>query len=148
MIRKIYKTKTLIKLTLSTLILLLVCSPVYAQKLLVHPENKITTISQDTLRAIFSMRNRIWPDGSPITVFILNPDSKAHRQFCLNYLEIFPYQLQRVWDVMVYSGTGQSPIEVKSEVDMLKKISQTSGSIGYILKVEVPDNVKIIHPQK
>ena len=127
---------------------LFLTSPLYAQNLLVHKNLSISSISQDKLRAIYSMRTRVWSDGTPITVFILNPDSTVHRDFCLKKLEIFPYQLQRVWDVMVYSGTGQSPINLNSEAEMVREISLTPGAIGYISDTGVTDNVKIIDLQK
>lgn len=147
MIKIIYN----IRLTIKPFLLLYAIffiSPIYAQNLLVHKNLNMTSISQDKLRAIYSMRTRVWPDGTPITVFILNPDSEQHRSFCLKNLEIFPYQLQRVWDVMVYSGTGQSPINLKSEAEMIRKISLTPGAIGYVSKKGVIDNVKIITIQK
>ena len=147
MINRIYDLTVFIRFFMSISIALTACSAVLAQTILVHPNNHNSAISPNKLRAIYSMKTRVWPDQTPISVFILNPHSKAHRNFCIKQLNIFPYQLQRVWDVMVYSGTGQAPIEVKSEDEMIKKIANTPGSIGYIVDPEVPDNVKIIQVQ-
>jgi len=147
MIKNIYNDSFSTKFYLSLLFIFII-SPLQAQNLLVNKSLNISAISQDKLRAIYSMRTRVWSDGTPITVFILNPDSTLHKNFCLKNLEIFPYQLQRVWDVMVYSGTGQSPINLNSETEMVRKISITPGAIGYISKAGVIDNVKIINIQK
>ena len=147
MIKIIYNNILSPKLFLSFFFIVSI-APLYAQTLLVHKGLNISTISQDKLRAIYSMRTRVWPDGTPITVFILNPDSALHREFCLKKLEIFPYQLQRVWDVMVYSGTEQSPINLKTETEMIRKISRVPGAIGYISEIGVSDDVKIIDIQK
>lgn len=116
--------------------------------LLVHQAHAQKNISQDSLRAIYSMRQRAWPDGSPVTVFMYASDSELHRKFCLSDLELFPYQLQRVWDVLIYSGAGQSPILLKSEDEMLRKIASTVGAIGYVAEKEVGSNVKVIKLQK
>ena len=146
MIKNIYNN--IFSITIYLLFTLFLTTPLYAQNLLVHKNLSISSISQDKLRAIYSMRTRVWSDGTPITVFILNPDSAVHRDFCLKKLEIFPYQLQRVWDVKVYSGTGQTPINLNSEAEMIRKISKTPGAIGYISDKGVTDNVKIIDIQK
>lgn len=116
--------------------------------LLVHQAHAQKNISQDSLRAIYSMRQRAWPDGSPVTVFMYASDSALHRKFCLSDLELFPYQLQRVWDVLIYSGAGQSPVLLKSEDEMLKRVASTVGAIGYVAEKEVGSDVKIIKLQK
>lgn len=113
----------------------LVCSPASAaQSILINPSVNIDNdlITRKTLRAIFSMRLTRWPDGTPITVFILDPESELHIQFCKNELGIFPYQLQRAWDRLVFSGTGQAPLEVQSVEEMRLRVLQIKGAIGYI----------------
>lgn len=127
-------------------ILLLVTFPlnVYSQTVIVNSDNEITSLSKSTLKAIFSMRLRTWPDGTPITVFIQNRDSQIHQKFCLSKLEILPYQIQRTWDVLVFSGTGQSPIELNSESEIKQKIGRIKGAIGYVLEIEGAGDVKSI----
>jgi len=90
------------------------------------------------------MRLSSWSDGKNISVFVMDPFGEEHRQVCLEVLNVFPYQLQRVWDVLVFSGTGQSPIVVKTKQEMIEKVSSTPGAIGYISDSEVPANVKAI----
>ena len=95
------------------------------------------------------MRQRYWPDGTPITVFILT-DSQAHKTFCTKRLKIFPHQLRSRWDRLVYSGTGKAPIEIHSEAEMISRIKQHHGSIGYVHtsdssnKVDQNDDIKTI----
>lgn len=120
-----------------------VSPPVSSNEVIIHPSAE-KALSLNTLRSIYSMRLQTWPDGTGITVFILDPADDEHRNFCLEILNIFPYQLQRVWDVLVFSGTGQSPVIVESEEEMISKVSSIPGSIGYVVKSEVPINVKKI----
>jgi len=117
---------------------------VYSQQVIVNSDNEITELPKSTLKAIFSMRLRTWPDGTPVTVFIQNPDNKIHQEFCLAKLDVFPYQIQRTWDVLVYSGMGQSPFEVKNEIEMKQKVGQIKGAIGYISKLGEVENVRSI----
>ncbi|MDH3325731.1 MAG: hypothetical protein OEM38_03330 [Gammaproteobacteria bacterium] len=102
-------------------------------------------LSRNTLRSIYSMRLQSWDDGVGVTVFILDPVGESHRKFCLETLSIFPYQLQRVWDVLVFSGTGQAPVVVETEQEMIARVKSTPGAIGYVTKMEVPAGVKKIN---
>lgn len=98
----------------------------------VNPSVSKIKLSRSALRAIFSMRLRTWPDGSLITVFVLSNHSPLHIQFSKKILNIFPYQLQRTWDRLVYSGTGQAPVELKSIHEMYDKVASIPGAIGYL----------------
>lgn len=89
-------------------------------------------IPPQELRLIFSKQKLFWPDGQPIAVYILSPDSKLHKEFCVKQLDLMPYMLHRRWDRLVYSGTGERPIVIESEALMRERIKMTPGAIGYI----------------
>tara|TARA_R110001592_G_scaffold10098_2_gene52599 strand:- start:8273 stop:8833 length:561 start_codon:yes stop_codon:yes gene_type:complete len=90
------------------------------------------SISLKKLRAIFAMKLRFWEEGKPITVFVLAKDDPVHAAFCKKILNIFPNQLESVWYRQVYTGTGQAPIEVASESELIERVKNTPGAIGYI----------------
>ena len=90
------------------------------------------SISLKKLRAIFAMKLRFWEEGKPITVFVLTKDDPIHAAFCKKILNIFPNQLESVWYRQVYTGTGQAPIEVTSESELIERVKNTPGAIGYI----------------
>lgn len=115
----------------------------FSQDVIVY-SNKEPVLARNALRTIYSMRLQTWPDGSEITVFILDPEGESHRKFCLEVLNIFPYQLQRIWDVLVFSGTGQAPVVVRTEQEMIRRVKATPGAIGYVIESEVPSDVKKI----
>jgi len=91
------------------------------------------------LRAIFSMRVRHWPNGGPIEVFVLEDHNAIHRQFLKDTLKMLPHQLRRHWDRYVYSGIGQGPTMVKDQQEMLERVRNVAGAIGYVEK-GVPDD--------
>jgi len=117
--------------------------PAFSQTTIVNSSVE-DVLSLNTLRAVYSMRVQTWNDGTDITVYVLDPLGREHRQFCLEVLRVFPYQLQRAWDVLVFSGTGQSPIVVKTEQEIITKVKSTPGAIGYVIDLEVPVDVKKI----
>lgn len=107
----------------------------------------IDTLSKAGLRAIFGMRSRTWPQGGAIKVFVLEDDDPVHATFSKQVLHTFPFNLRRIWDRRVYSGTGQSPSVVKTEEEMREKISRIENSIGYIRRNRVNAGVKVVKLQ-
>jgi len=105
---------------------------------------ELTHLPLNKARSIFSMRLHKWPDGSPIRVYVLPDDNASHRQFVQSVLRMFPHQLRRNWDRYIYTGTGQAPIEVDSEAEMIKQVSLTPGAIGYTQQELVSNDIHTV----
>lgn len=90
------------------------------------------------------MRLRKWEDGSPIKVFVLPDKHPLHVAFSKNILRVFPYQLRNAWDRLVFSGTGEEPIQVATEQQMRERVSSTPGAIGYLRRSMIDETVKAI----
>lgn len=135
------KTKLKIRLVCLVLgMLLALASPSdYASSVIVNNASATDSVSLSEIRAIFSMRLRRWPNGTPVSVFVLKSDSPTHSDFCKTVLNIYPHQLQAAWDRMVYSGTGKAPTVVNSEEEMRALIASTPGAIGYVADVRPGD---------
>ncbi|MBV1876777.1 MAG: hypothetical protein KUG79_03950 [Pseudomonadales bacterium] len=115
------------------------------QVLITHNDNnRQTEVLRRSVRAMYSMRMRTWPDGSPLTVYVLLDDDPLHQQFCRDTLGILPFHLRRSWDRLIFSGKGQPPIAVKNMQEMKQKISETPGAIGYITGDQVDASVTIL----
>lgn len=89
-------------------------------------------ISRPFLRGMFGMRVRAWPDGTPVRVYVLPDSHSTHVEFCTEVLQMYPYQLRQNWDRLVYSGTGQPPVEVATPEELLRRVAETPGAIGYL----------------
>lgn len=109
-----------------------------------HPGVAVESLSEIKLRAIFGMRNRSWQDGEAIKVFVFQDADPVHITFTKSILKTFPFNLRRIWDRRVYSGTGQSPTVLKSQQQMLDTISTTENAIGYIRRERVSGAVKVV----
>lgn len=93
------------------------------------PESQLT---QSQLRRIYTMRQMRWSDNTGITVFVLPSQHSLHQRFAKERLQIFPYQLNRIWHKLTYSGLGVAPIVVESEQELVEAVMNTPGAIGYI----------------
>lgn len=108
------------------------------QTLIVVANTSVGTVSSRELKSIYSTKLKKWSNGQAIQVFNLDPEKTYFRQFCLQNLRLQPYQLERIWKRMVFTGTGTPPTTVSSVNEMKHKIMSTPGAIGYL-----PDNIEI-----
>ncbi|MDN4503013.1 hypothetical protein QX776_11420 [Alteromonadaceae bacterium BrNp21-10] len=129
----------LTRIATKVLLLLILFSGVLAAEevqpkivVVVHPQlHGVDQLSPAQLRRIFTMRQSSWPNGKPIKVFVLQKGHGVHDSFTKSVLKLFPYQLQRVWDKLVYSGLADKPSEVTSLDEMADKIAGNENAIGY-----------------
>ena len=105
-----------------------IASPV----LIHHPQLTNEDFSTSSLVRIYAMQKRVWSDSTPIKVFTLSNTSALHKDFVHKYLRMQPYQLDRLWHRLVFSGTGTTPVEVFSIEEMIEKVKNTPGAVGYV----------------
>ena len=116
-----------------------------AQQLIVNADVTEESLPLNGVRAIFFMRMAQWPSsGKPIKVFVLDDRAPLHITFSKNLLDVFPHQLRRSWNRMVFSGTGQEPITVANEEEMYRRVSTSPGAIGYVKEVKDSENIRIL----
>lgn len=116
----------------------------HAQQMIVNDDVAINSIDRNRARLIFTMRINQWSDRHPVAVFVLPDNAPLHQKFAKSALGVFPYQLRHTWDRQVFSGTGQAPLQVASEAEMIQRVSQTPGAIGYVSDASNIPGVKVI----
>ncbi len=118
-----------------------------AVQVIVSPSLAKVKLDRDLLRAVFTMRVREWPDGSPIRVFVLPDDNPLSDQFYRERLGMYSYVLRRSWDRMVFTGTGFAPTVVRSEDEMRERVRLTPGAIGFVRKRESSSQNRTARPR-
>jgi len=114
----------------------------------VHPSVSEHTLTASQLRRIYTVRQLQWSDGHRITVFVLPRQHALHLRFSKERLQMFPYQLDRIWNKLTYSGLGVAPINVDTPQALIKAVSETPGSIGYIENNKIKGAVNVVHIKK
>lgn len=137
---------------LATLLLLLSAAAIpqnsdFDVEVIVTPSLASVTLDRSFLRAVFTMRVRQWPDGTPIRVFVLPDDSPLSDQFYREQLGTYSYVLRRAWDRMVFTGTGFAPTVVGSEAEMIQRVRATPGAIGFVRKREASSQQRPARPR-
>jgi len=113
--------------------------------IIAHPEVDHGAINISKLKSIFSMRYRQWPSGNTIKVYVLKDNNPTHILFTKKILQTYPYNLRRIWDRRVYSGTGTAPIVLNSPAEMLLAVANNKNSIGYLPESQINDRVKVLN---
>ena len=131
------------RLVLLFLLLSSLCAPVCtlagSVEIIVNPAQASAPIDRTLLRAIFTMRLRKWPDGTPVRVFVLPDRDETTALFCREQLGTYPYVMRSTWDRMVFTGTGLAPTVVGSEREMRERVRSTPGGIGYVRNTDTSD---------
>jgi len=123
--------KNIVKLSL-LLGLLFLHNTTLALDVITHPTVKVNSLTTAQIRRIYIMRQLLWPDGLPIVVYVLPSKSPLHQEFSKKVLHMFPYQLDRIWNKLTYSGVGVAPIKVDNTQALLQAVMSTPGAIGYV----------------
>jgi ABC-type phosphate transport system substrate-binding protein len=100
--------------------------------IIVSPDANVSHLSSRKLLRIYSMQQKRWPNGKKINVYILPQLEHPHQTFVKSVLNSQPYQLERHWKRLLYSGIGKKPIQLDSVAAMISTVKSTSGAIGYI----------------
>lgn len=105
-------------------------SKAYAVDVIVHSSVSELKLTTSQLRRIYTMRQTQWSNGIRITAYVLPRQHNLHLQFTKDRLKMFPYQLDRIWNKLTYSGLGVAPITVNTPEELINAIRTTPGAIG------------------
>ena len=141
---QLFKDNTLFPGCILALLLLFAafCPLAAATEIVVNKSVPNSNYSESDIRAIFTMHKRFWPNNRQIKVYILPDNNPLHKDFVKHNLGMFPHQIRRIWDRLTYSGTGNVPIELDSEPEMVNKIANTPDSIGYLSSKPENENIR------
>ncbi len=117
-------------------------------EIIVHKTVTLDTLSAAQLRRIYSMRQLKWADNNSIVVYVLPSQHLVHKKFSKEILHIFPYQLDRIWNKLTFSGLGVAPTVVETEAELIKAVSSTPGAIGYVDSLNKEAFVNVIEVTK
>lgn len=112
--------------------------------LIAHPSVGVQSLSQNEARLFLSMRLTQWPNGEPVRVFVLPDNHPLHERVVKGLLGLYPYQLRRAWDRQLFSGTGQAPVVVSTESELIDRVARTPGAIGYAPSGRLDPSVRAV----
>jgi len=111
--------------------------------MIVNKNVRMDTIEPSSIANIYFGNKTKWPDGQTIHVVMLKK-GKTHDLFVNKILRSTPSKLKSYWKKVVFTGIGIRPRIFRNEADVVKYISTTKGTIGYIDDSVSHDIVKVI----
>ncbi len=84
-----------------------------------------------------------WGNQTPVVVFDLKSKSEVKEVF-YNFLGRSPSRMKSIWLKKMLSGEGEPPQALESEEEMVKKVAETAGAIGFVSKAKLNDEVKTL----
>ena len=92
---------------------------------------KTKSLSYSEIEDIFTLRSKRWSDGTSIKVFLLPRNHQRTWLFTTKYLNMTPNRYYDLLESRESSGKGNVFQTVESEYEIMMKILNTPGSIGY-----------------
>jgi ABC-type phosphate transport system substrate-binding protein len=120
------------------------CGPALRAQVVIisHPEVSINSIDARTLVEIYTLARTEWKDGNPVRVFALRKGTSGLDRFHA-YLGIDELALKKTWLRLQLTGEGRAPTVVGEE-EMVRRVSETPGAIGFIDISRVTSDVKVL----
>ena len=125
------------KISTVAILVSLLLNPIMAHsenttKPIVERTANINALTYEELKAIFTLTVTRWTDGGKITVVVLPENNPIQRRFLWEYLGLSPARYTEIIDSKTCSGKAYVPIVLETEMDIIKKVKSTRGSIGFV----------------
>lgn len=85
---------------------------------------------------------KLWENKDPVIVTDLKPEGEVKALFYEFLGKAFPDEVDLAEKML--SGEGDPPEALKSESEVLQKVSSTPGAIGFVSEANISDDVKVL----
>lgn len=119
-------------------------APDEAFKVIVHPQNPVTSVDRGLLRAAYFKEAAKWKDGSVVQPIALSDDYQASERFALNVLGRSLSQLKSHWIQRVFSGKGVPPLKLETPDDVIAHVLGDRSAVGYLPAGHDPGAAKVV----
>lgn len=96
-------------------------------------------LSRIELQRVFTGKMTHLANGQAIYPVFQVASSSAYQGFLVERLYLYPHQLQRIWQQLIFSGRKAKPMYVADDQQMLQYVRQNQGAIGFIRKAKRPE---------
>lgn len=124
--------------------LLLVAGAAEAEvAVIVQAGNNTESLSPKQVQDIFLGRTRAFPSGEP--ALPIDQASPLRAEFYQALTERPIEQINAYWARLMFTGQSSPPAQVRDDAEMLQKVREQVGAIGYIDKVHVNASVRVVY---
>ena len=115
-----------------------------AFKVIVHPDNPVTSIDRDFLKRAYLKKVTDWKHGATIRPIDLPRGTPARVRFTRDVLKKTPAQLRSYWSQQIFSGKGVPPREAGSIDAAIEYVLANPGAVAYLPADADPAGAKVV----
>jgi len=132
------------RLIVLAFIVAMMALPSYAQvAVIVNKSVPVATAELSKISDIYLLNTKTWGNGTSIAVFWLRGSENVEEAVSAS-LGMRLLDLRKVWLRVQLSGDGKAPTTVTTEEDMLQRVAETRGAIGFVSLSKVTPAVRVI----
>ncbi|MDB4959076.1 MAG: hypothetical protein JWO36_6645 [Myxococcales bacterium] len=113
-------------------------------KVIVHPDNPITSVDREFLRDAYLRKASEWNRGETLRPIDLATKFSVRDQFTQDVLKKTPSQLKNYWNQQIFSGKGVPPPEAESPAAVIAYVLAHPGAVGYVPASIDPGGAKVV----
>jgi len=116
-----------------------------ALAVIVHPNNTVTDLKLEDLRAHVLLEKKFWPNGRRV-VLLLRSSQSVEQQILLDSVyKMTAEQLRKHWVAKLFAGEISAiPSVVRSSTAAGAIVSKSESAISVVLASEVPQGVRVL----
>jgi TonB family protein len=112
-------------------------------KVIANYSVKADSISEDELKSVFLEKRSSLGDGTYVEP-VVEKSGSVHETFLKECLGRTNDDLQTYYRVLVFSGRGSMPKELRSDAEVVAYVAKTRGAIGYVSIEASTEGVKTL----
>lgn len=134
---------TVVKRALMAALLLISTNIMADWVVIVHPSNE-SAVTERLVQNLYLGRTSEFANGQSATPLDLTPSDALHEQFLRKVVRQRAVQYRRHWSQTLFTGGGEPPEQVASQMEMVRRVSENPSMIGYVHSDQVTDSVRVV----
>lgn len=123
---------TLAIAALSAMVALQTARSAPAYRVIVHPQNSVTSLDRSFVADAFLKKTTRWPSGEPIRPVDLGAQAAARSSFTNDVLRRSVAAVKSYWQQQIFSGRDIPPPELESGTAVREYVLKHRGAVGYV----------------
>ena len=119
-------------LLLALLLLQISARDATSYQVVVHPENKLSSVERKFLADVFLKKTTLWPNGEVVRPTDLDAGSLVRERFSQDILGRTVAATKNYWQQMIFSGRDLPPPEFETDDAVIKYVLKFPGAVGYV----------------
>jgi ABC-type phosphate transport system substrate-binding protein len=102
----------------------------------INDQADVQSLTKAELRGVYLGNVSFWEGNVRVRLFTRPTSSRAGRAFLQRIMQMTPSRFRQHWMQRQLSGQGVAPTSIGSARDLVERVSQTAGGIGFLLPEE------------